>query len=413
MQQILTAIKSYQFRYIILAGVILFNATAANALDEQKYINLGFTMYGAGGAASSSLCTSADGLPTDTVKQLDAAHVKDRIEALKPRYQQAEQATKVPWQLIAALHYREGSNDPNKSISNGQPLGTGTNVDGVFIPSDGNADAISAAKHFNQLAKGVYNVDIPLKAPNLTMDDLGQAFVAYNRGYIYKSAGANYDQSPYTMNGYDDKHVGMSFPQVAGEPLAGKKDANLGALTIVKYLGGINVGSSCSGNGAAQGNIVQTALTLAWTHPVAEGQSTKMDANPAYVEALKKYNDPTADRAYSDCGRFVATVMRASGADPNYPMVQGYEQALPYAQAHKDLYDVIANPSFSDFQPGDIFVTVNHSAIFTGNKPYDTVDASLGGRVPAVSNNMASYVANANKTLGGDLHIIRYKGGTK
>lgn len=165
---------------------------------------------------------------------------------------------------------------------------------------------------------------------------------------------------------------------------------------------------SAAGNGAVQGDLVKTALGFAWDTTVEEGKAFKADARPEYVAAMAEFsdinNDSDAEYPYSDCGRFVANVMRASGIDPNYPLVSTSAQ-LEYARGDSSMYHIIDNPSMSDFKTGDIFVSPAHTAIYTGDGgTFDTVDASLYGRVPGVSNYMAHYLGQSGAAL------IRYIG---
>jgi len=52
--------------------------------------------------------------------------IANRLIALKPRYQKVTAVTHVPWGVIAALHYREASNDFKGVLHNGEPIiGTG------------------------------------------------------------------------------------------------------------------------------------------------------------------------------------------------------------------------------------------------------------------------------------------------
>lgn len=166
--------------------------------------------------------------------------------------------------------------------------------------------------------------------------------------------------------------------------------------------------SGCLGSGVHQGDLIKTALGLAWDKPVDEGTALKKDARPEYVAAMAKYSNITDDSdaisPYSDCGRFVANVMRSSGLDPDYHLVSTLDQ-LAYVKNKSSLYTVIKNPSFSDFKAGDIMISTTHTAIYTGDSTYDTVDASLGGRVPAVSNSMSYYVSSNS-----DVHLVRYIG---
>ena len=103
-------------------------------------------------------------LPEETIKILDNFNVRGKAEENMERYKYAEQETGLPWQVLAALHFREASMGSNKSISNGQPLTKGggcyKNVDNITICSDANADAKQSAEIFIENAKRVYGVDV-------------------------------------------------------------------------------------------------------------------------------------------------------------------------------------------------------------------------------------------------------------
>jgi hypothetical protein len=140
-------------------------------------------------------------------------------------------------------------------------------------------------------------------------------------------------------------------------------------------------GCNNTGNGAVAGNIIKTALNFAQPQPVADGTTAESDAVAAYQQAKQTLN-PSAQ--WTDCGGFVATVMIASGVDPNYPKV-GVSNQGPYVKSHPNKYMIINNPSTSNLQPGDILIIPDqHTAIYTGNTPYPMVDASLGQRIPSV-----------------------------
>lgn len=124
--------------------------------------------------------------------------------------------------------------------------------------------------------------------------------------------------------------------------------------------------SSC--NGPAAGDIVQTAVNLAWPDPYngtdqqkkdEPGRDSALTPKPSYKQAMRQYNKPgfTATNGNGDdCGVFVATVMRASGADPDYPVSYTVAQAK-YVISHPDKYDVIyPATSTSQLQPGDILI---------------------------------------------------------
>ena len=145
--------------------------------------------------------------------------------------------------------------------------------------------------------------------------------------------------------------------------------------------------SDCS-SGIVSGNIVQTALNLAWG---TQGHGKdEADAKPSYQIAMPKYNGSAGDDEWSDCGVFVATVMVASGADPNY-VKRGTSLQISYIQSHPEKYSVFDNiNSTSDLQEGDILINSQHTYIYTGQtgsqaNGYNAVGASLHGHVPQVT----------------------------
>jgi hypothetical protein len=104
---------------------------------------------------------------------------------------------------------------------------------------------------------------------------------------------------------------------------------------------------------------------------------------------------PNADLPYSDCGVFVATVMKMSGVDPNY-YSRGTNDQYAYIQKHPEKYKIIHDPqSTADLPPGQAVimitepgVAVGHTYIYTGDykgsdgRTYNSAAASLGGHVP-------------------------------
>lgn len=178
-------------------------------------------------------------LPQKTLDQIKSSDVDGKLAKMIDIYKYASAQTKVPWQFIAALHWREANMRPGTTIQNGEPLGNGLTIDGAQKSADANEDAVLAAKHLIELAKGVYSVDIT--SSSVTIDDIGNAFLAYNRGKLYKLAGHTYQESPYVMNGYDDAHIGMHWVGGSADPGASTRSGGLdgnpiGALTMTKYL---------------------------------------------------------------------------------------------------------------------------------------------------------------------------------
>lgn len=175
------------------------------------------------------------GLPEGTVRAIEPQVAQ--IRAMQPTYEKLVQGTGVRWQWLASLHYREATNDPTRSVWAGQPLGDVNWDHGDIKGSTLQEDATKAIEHFKYMAKKVYGVDVN---PNMSIEDLKLAFLAYNRGSMYKDAGESPDNSPYVMNGYtsDEK---MIWPNSAAEPASvrGYVNNQFGALTVSKALGGL------------------------------------------------------------------------------------------------------------------------------------------------------------------------------
>ncbi len=148
-----------------------------------------------------------------------------------------------------------------------------------------------------------------------------------------------------------------------------------------------NPGTTCTGgSGAVTGNIVQTALNYAWD---TKGHGPlESDAKPSYQTAMPKYNGSTGSLPYSDCGVFVATVVIATGADPNF-VKRGTKAQMDYMASNPSKWQEIPNvTSTAPLLPGDILVSDNHTYIYVGKQSngYNSVAASLNTHVPQPDN---------------------------
>lgn len=390
-------IRTVNLPIIFILIVAVFIPNTCLAIDTDFYSKNDILFYNPDDSTSSCTASSANSssssnLPDKTIKLLDSQNVKSLVQKNMDRYTYASQQTGIPWQVIAAIHYREAMLDPTKSLEDGESLpssGTKTSVDGQPISSDANEDAKNAAQHLIDMTKMVYKIDFSMKdkISAASTDDWGKAFLAYGRGFIYKRAGATYNQSPYIMNYYDENHLSMSWPNVSGEPLSGKKDDNAGTFAVISYLGGMSFGSDCTtADGIAQGDIVKTALGLAVDHPINTSDPSTATAN--YRTAIVNYDNSTATYPeITDCGRFVSTVMRASGVDSNYPEVS-VDTMRDYMSKKPDKYQAIGSVGIDSLQPGDIITTTegrSHIIIYTGkNGDYYTAEASFKDHVPSV-----------------------------
>ena len=163
------------------------------------------------------------------------------------------------------------------------------------------------------------------------------------------------------------------------------------------------IGSFTCGNTQAlsatvsAGGIVKKAVELAWPKPHVE----PLEPKPEYTAALRQFNpDTLTNKTYNngaDCGTYVATVMRASGADPNYPQ-HGTKIQLDYVLNTKDKYETWTYTKGMQLMPGDILVKNDpnggdhHTWIYIGPQAngYDRADASQGKRMPNLNISVGS-----------------------
>lgn len=142
-------------------------------------------------------------------------------------------------------------------------------------------------------------------------------------------------------------------------------------------------------------SILETITKFAWPKDTT-GLKLNSDAKPEYRQAAYDYFPGYGDYTLADCTYFVATVMRASGADASFPI--GTIPIKNYLTGNSK-YDIVYNPTAADLQPGDILQHTNggtvagggtysgHIMFYTGNSLDSTgafpgADASKYTRVP-------------------------------
>ena len=295
------------------------------------------------------------------------------IEANAPIYQEAAQKFNFPWQVLAVLHSLE-TGLRRWNPDNGQGIyqlysytGGGTN-ENRFEPA-----AEVSEEEFRRQTLIAAEIVSGMVGDLNNPDNVKRLFFSYNgraEQYIQKARDMGFTEeeaqngegSPYVMNRYDSRRdptsAGMD-PAWPGRFVAdGKYDPTAtmsGFGGFVKYEA-IAGGTYCTNNSAG-GTIVDVAIELSW-----EGYKSHAvdDPKPEYVEAMKAvgtYWMGNGEAPYgASCDQFVATVMRYSGADPDFPGNWPPNQEA-YMQNNPDKYQKIeANRDVSNLQPGDIFV---------------------------------------------------------
>ena len=218
-----------------------------------------------------SSCTDTTGniaagvnLPADILKLLNAN---------KATYVAVGQAKNIPWQLLAALHYRETNLDASSNPAGGDgpyQIVSGKYPPGPITPAQFKTETEEAADFFlSKESSNLPNHQKKLSLDYTDADTIKDTFFSYNgRAQIYGTQAAQYgfssstqpyEGSPYVMNKFDAKRQSMGIITHDHGGVDGQ-DQRYGAFTIYAALAGVaSTGNGCTG-GAAAGSIVAVAL---------------------------------------------------------------------------------------------------------------------------------------------------------
>ncbi len=236
--------------YVLVA--VFFTASSVSAITQQELYAQGIYFVTldpdlACNAIAGSINISGSGtdilgqLPAEAKTKFDAQYPK--IEAMRAVYEDQSAKNNIPWQIFAALHYREANNGPDQTVLNGQPYGA-VNSDGQGLIDTPDQAYRKSADLIRGLSS-VYGVPEVSNSSVFGVQDLAKIGVSYNRGALYKNAYGQEEgpwQSPYVASYIDNAHIDMVFPgpDVNGvtveSSLAGKKDTRLGFVPFLLLL---------------------------------------------------------------------------------------------------------------------------------------------------------------------------------
>lgn len=225
--------------------VCLMLSVQRSAAVTQNDINCA-KAGGTGGTCLYEACSPASPTPTitktdpdspppapDSIKQVGSvpsgfkisADILAKMNTNKEAYFKAAEKYKIPWQMLAAVHYAESGSDPGLDMQAGNPVGTsGPQVDDSYtiygVPRTLEASAEHAAHEMiDKVDSGTTGKKLNIKNPSDAA--VKDAFYGKN-GRAYGSA----NNSPYVMNYFDEAHANMNG------------NVNAGTFTIYKLLGG-------------------------------------------------------------------------------------------------------------------------------------------------------------------------------
>lgn len=162
----------------------------------------------------------------------------------------------------------------------------------------------------------------------------------------------NDSEHPTTNGGYE-KWVGLIADAINSSKTCGQDQ-----------------GLCSSSKTSSTGNLIgDTALELSWDCGEEKGchsqGSPPYEPKPEYAKAMQEVGYDSSFDTWgkgASCNVFVATVLRYTKADENFPYICAYDQGA-YIMSHPEIYEEVHfdGSNFDVLQPGDIFVTVGAS----------------------------------------------------
>ena len=375
--------------------IILLLPQSTLALTEADYPAQNIRLYD----PKSSACTEAAGsvsadlsknIPSDWGKIFSAAAEKFDVN---PNF-------------LAALYLTEQGNTWKPLNSHWESSQVGASGPMQFMPGtwaghaqDGNGDGKAEVKNPYDAVFGAAHLIKSMGTDKKTpLGDIGSPWKRQPKTILYAAGEYNWgggnvqshtsDSSPLTDAPKETQNYLKNIYELFNSDFTKSGHPNYRDPTSTGEGGnGSSVvsASSCANNtgGVHAGSIVETAKGLI-------NKDNPSTPSQAYKDARAKYN-PEAGGDMTDCGKYVATVMRASGADPDYPSAGTSIQRNYVMNSPK--YTIINTKSPSDLQPGDILVysgsgSYGHTMIYIGDQGDGNVavEASLGDHPPRYAN---------------------------
>lgn len=359
--------KSLLFKRVLVVGVVIMTAAltpvSVSALSEDELYFYGqnnIVMYNPGGC-SSAMTGSYDGQASAGLSGLQAAFV-DQYHSIA---ENLSVGYGIPWEAVMAqgiLESASGTSNFAKNRNNFFGIGAfDSNPDNAFYydtPEDGwRGYYENIKKTATYRVHGVFAGDT-ITNPYAYAQAIKDAGYATDPNYVAKLTTliAAVENRANEKGWLLSSELAMRYPEMltnAANNAAGQGGASE-AYTVT---------ATCVY--AGNGDINATAINLSWP----DRTHLPTDPKAEYAEALRAPNgvgtrgegDICSIGGYS-CDAFLATVMRTSGMDEDFPCCGALIQ-LNYLE-NSPLYEEIPNiGNTSNLQPGDIRANGSHVEI--------------------------------------------------
>jgi hypothetical protein len=343
-------------------------ALALNPSREMQWAEYDIMFYD---PDDRSGCGGVTVISAPPVSGASYAALKEVVKQYGETAMEAQRQYGTPWEVVFAQMQKESSvGTAGVAIhgANNNWLGiTGSGDAGTYVSDSGRNWAVYSSVEASimdwagprVLRNGYYDAAFAYLDPNTyNLEYFLQEMISH---YAPSSDGNNerayvVDVMSFINGPIAEARAEMGWPssaELAEQENVTPGGANpIGATVNASDVPG---GGSCFYVGG-NGDITAAAIAFSW--PGIRSHA-KDDPTPAYREALaavglNNYGDSNVNIGAS-CDAFVATVMRASGADPSFQCC-GTSNQLPYLH-NSPLYTEIENlGNTSNLQSGDIFI---------------------------------------------------------
>lgn len=254
---------------VLSAGTVFAQGYLSAPESQKRQMGIYFTGLGSQvcATASSSSTQATGGNAVTTGAVILPENITSLAQRNRPVYEAVGASRDVPWQLIAALHYREFNMNGTQNPSNGQGVYQLYSLyqSGERFPPG----PINEAEFRRQTEMAVdfflskQGANLPNHRARITRanpdaDTIKDTFYSYNgRSSAYASQAAAYgfspqtqpyEGSPYVMNNFDAQRQSMPIITRDGGGIDGR-DTRPGAFTVyagLLGLGGGSAGANCT-----------------------------------------------------------------------------------------------------------------------------------------------------------------------
>lgn len=374
---LLLTIKNINLRIIFMLLIIIFNPVTCFATSNTDFYSANDILFynpndGCATTSSASNMTSTSS-GYDRLKEATRTYGELAMEM--------EREYGVPWEVVIAQMQKESNVGTAGAAVNGANnnwLGINGTGDagsyGRYAVYSSVEASIKAWAGTQVLRSGPYDKAFQYLDPNnYDLEGFLTSMISVYAPDSDGNNGASYlsDVLSFINGPISEVRTDKGWPSSA--ELAKKENIAIGGKnalgsSISSTTSDSSSSINCSTASITGNKIVDTAISLVYKDGDTTDRAARTDQNKnlvylntAYLNAANWSNDDM----YTDCGRFVGTVMRTSGADTDYPEV-GTSTMLNYVKS-SDKYNIISfTGDISVLQPGDILIRDGHTALWLG-----------------------------------------------